>query len=62
LIDKGFSSRAATTFVTAITLTRRAKHWHDAIVAATGDRTGAHSRQARCPRHAIKRRVSSGPR
>jgi hypothetical protein len=38
LIDKGFSERVATTFVTVITLTRRAKHWHDAIVPAVGDK------------------------
>ena len=33
MIDKGFSSRAATTFPAATTLTRRAKHRHDVIVA-----------------------------
>jgi hypothetical protein len=33
LIDKGFSNRVTTTFAAAMTLTRRAKHWQNAIVA-----------------------------
>ena len=33
LINKGFPKRAATTFAAAVTLTRRAKHWQNAIVA-----------------------------
>jgi hypothetical protein len=37
-LTRGFSSGAATAFVTVITLTRRAKHWHDAIVAGIGNK------------------------
>jgi hypothetical protein len=33
LINKGFPNRATTTFAAAMTLTRRAKHWQNAIVA-----------------------------
>ncbi|MGY4369046.1 hypothetical protein ACVW1A_005111 [Bradyrhizobium sp. LB1.3] len=38
LIDKGFSNRVTTTFRAAITLTRRAKHWQDAMVTPIGKR------------------------
>jgi hypothetical protein len=33
LINKGFPNRAAAAFAAAMTLTRRAKHWQNAIVA-----------------------------
>ena len=33
MINKGFPNRAAAAFAAAMTLTRRAKHWQNAIVA-----------------------------
>jgi hypothetical protein len=36
LIDKGFSDCVAAAFADAAKLTRRAKHWHDVMVAETG--------------------------
>jgi len=41
LIDKGFLSRVATKFSAATTLTCRAKHQQDVIVAAIGSKAQA---------------------
>ncbi|WP_164988122.1 hypothetical protein [Bradyrhizobium betae] len=41
MINKGFSNRVATTCAAVMMLTRRAKHWHDVIVAATGSKAQA---------------------
>jgi hypothetical protein len=45
LIDKGFSSRVTATFAAAIALTRRAKHWQDAIVAAVREKTSVYAHE-----------------
>ncbi|WFU22907.1 hypothetical protein QA649_33215 [Bradyrhizobium sp. CB1717] len=47
MIDKGFLRCVATASAAAIKLTRRAKHWQDAIVADRGVNASASAATAR---------------